>query len=106
MKGLRVAARVSVLAAMLTVGSLVAVQYEAIVVRYLSLRHQVEDSRAEFQALEAKLHKQNNDVRRLSDPRGAIPEIHERLKEFGPNEEMIYIKGAPSPAPEAGGADR
>jgi len=97
----RVATRVSVLAAVVTVCSLVAVQYEGILARYLSLQHQVDDSRSQITALEAKLVKQKNDIRRLRDPRGAIPEIHDRLKEFGPDEEMIYLRGVPSPAPGA-----
>ena len=102
MKALRrLAARVSVLVAVVTVCSLVAVQYEAILSRYLRLQHQVDDSRAQIAALEAKVVKQKNDVRRLRDPRGAIPEIHDRLKEFGPDEEMIYLRGVPSPAPGA-----
>jgi cell division protein FtsB len=102
MKALRrLAARVSVLVAVVTVCSLVAVQYEGILSRYLRLQHQVDDSRSQIAALEAKVVKQKNDVRRLRDPRGAIPEIHDRLKEFGPDEEMIYLRGVPSPAPGA-----
>jgi hypothetical protein len=97
----RLAARLSVLAAVVTVGSLVAVQYESLAVRYLSLRSEVNESRAGIAALQAKLIKQQNDVRRLSDPQGAVPEIHDRLKEFGPDEEMIYLRGVPSPAPGA-----
>ncbi len=97
----RLAARVSVLAAIVAVGSLVAVQYEGIAVRYLTLKHEVEVANAGISALETKLAKQKNDVRRLMDPRGAVPEIHDRLKEFGPDEEMIVVKGIPSPAPGA-----
>jgi hypothetical protein len=28
----------------------------------------------------------------LSDPRGSIPEIHDRLHMVGPHEEIIYLK--------------
>ena len=33
-------------------------------------------------------------LRRLRDPRGAIPEIHERLRLVAPNEAIIYVKRA------------
>jgi hypothetical protein len=97
----RLAARFSVFAAVIAVGSLVAVQYEGIVVRYMTLSHEVDASRAQIAALQSKLVKQRNDVRRLRDPNGAIPEIHDRLKEVGPNEEIIILRGVPSPAPGA-----
>lgn len=97
----RLATRLGMLVAAVTVCSLVAVQYEGIVVHYLALKHEVDDSRAAISGLEAKLAKQRNDVRRLQDPAGAVPEIHDRLKEFGPNEEVIYLRGLPSPAPGA-----
>ncbi len=97
----RLATRVGVIAAVVTVGSLVAVQYESITVRYLALKHQVDDANAQVATLKKHIEKGNAEVRRLSDPRGAIPEIHDRLKLFGPNEEQIYLRGVPSPAPGA-----
>jgi hypothetical protein len=97
----RLAARLGVIVATVSLGLVVAVQYESLAVHYFTLKHEVDDSRAKIDALETKLRKQKSDVRRLSDPRGAVPEIHDKLKEFGPDEEMIYVRGVPSPAPGA-----
>jgi hypothetical protein len=49
-----------------------------------------------------KVHRLEQDrrIRRLSDPRGAIPEIHDRLHLVGDKEAIIYLKrppGAPPP---------
>jgi hypothetical protein len=35
----------------------------------------------------------------LSDPRGALPEIHDRLRLVRPGEVLIFVSPAPSPAP-------
>jgi len=32
------------------------------------------------------------EIRRLSDPRGAVPEIHDRLHLVGDKEAIIYLK--------------
>jgi hypothetical protein len=39
------------------------------------------------------------DIRRLSDPRGVVPEIHDRLRLVGANEMFIYVQGSATPAP-------
>ena len=31
-------------------------------------------------------------IRRLMDPQGAVPEIHDRLHLVGPHETIIYVK--------------
>ncbi|MBV8117490.1 MAG: hypothetical protein JOZ01_05905 [Candidatus Eremiobacteraeota bacterium] len=38
-------------------------------------------------------------IRRLRDPRGAIPAIHERLHLVAPNEAIVYIKPARPASP-------
>lgn len=37
---------------------------------------------------------QEMEIRRLNDPDGAVPEIHERLRLVRPNEALIYVKPA------------
>jgi hypothetical protein len=47
--------------------------------------------------LRAKREAQLREIARLSDPRGAVPEIHDRLHLVGDKEAIIYLKGAPQP---------
>ena len=51
-------------------------------------------------SLRAKERRQLRTIARLSDPRGAIPEIHDKLRLVGPHEELIFLEGLPSPTPE------
>jgi hypothetical protein len=95
----QLAVRIGGIVAAVAVSSLVLVQYEGIAVRYLTLKHEVEQSQADIDGLHLKLRREQARINRLSDPRGAIPEIHDKLKEFGPDEEMIYVRGVPSPPP-------
>ena len=40
---------------------------------------------------------QQRELRRLRDPQGAVPEIHDRLRLVRPNETLIFV--FPKPAP-------
>ena len=71
---------------------LIAVQYVRIVERNVAYIQQVREVNADIGALEQKRDLQMRQIRRLSDPRGAIPEIHDRLHMVGPHEEIIYLK--------------
>ena len=44
-------------------------------------------------ALRLKKAEQEREITRLSDPYGAVPEIHDRLRLVGPHEAIIYLKG-------------
>ena len=84
----------------LTFVGLIAVQFASIVARNVTVAHDVSVSRADLAALREKKREQLRTIARLSDPRGAIPEIHDKLRLVAPHEELIYIEGAPSPTPE------
>ena len=71
---------------------LIAVQYVRIVERNVAYIQQVHDVNADISALEQKRVLQLRQIQRLSDPRGSIPEIHDRLHMVGPKEEIIYLK--------------
>jgi len=101
---MRFAGRLSVLAACLVVTTVVVIQYGRIVARNVALSHALASTRAEVSTLRAKELKQERVIERLSDPHGAIPEIHDRLHLVAPHEELIYLKPAfarmPEPPPQ------
>jgi cell division protein FtsB len=99
-KVMRLAGRLAVLAACFVVATVVVIQYGRIVARNVALSHALVSTRAEISVLRAKERKQKRLIERLSDPHGAIPEIHDRLHVVAPHEELIYLKLAPSRAPE------
>ncbi|MBC5809632.1 MAG: hypothetical protein GIW95_02060 [Candidatus Eremiobacteraeota bacterium] len=99
MRGLRIAGRVTIAAIGLVVVALIAIQYERIAARNVALSQSLASTRAEVSALREKQRRAQRRIDRLSDPRGAVPEIHDRLRFVGPHEELIYLKGAPAAPP-------
>jgi hypothetical protein len=85
-------ARLGVTAIGGTFAILIAVQYVRIVERNVAYIQQVHDVEHDVTALEAKRDQQLRQIKRLSDPQGAIPEIHDRLHMVGEHEEIIYLK--------------
>ena len=58
------------------------------------MAHEVGESRTEIAELEARERRQQQTLRRLSTPEGAVPEIHAKLRLVGPHEEIIYVRGS------------
>jgi hypothetical protein len=85
-------ARLGVTAIGGTFAILIAVQYARIVERNVAYMQQVHDVESDVSTLELKRDKQLRQIQRLSDPRGAIPEIHDRLHMVGEHETIIYLK--------------
>ena len=83
----------------LLVLTLVAIQYEKILARNVSLQRTVNATRADIGVLRDQQKKKRLEIERLSDPEGAVPEIHDRLHLVSPREELIYVKGMPTAAP-------
>ncbi len=89
---LRTLARLGCTAIVGTFAVLVGVQYARIVERNVTYMQQVRDVERDVTALQSKREEQLREIRRLSDPRGAIPEIHDRLHLVGDHEAIIYLK--------------
>ena len=89
---LRWLARLGVTAIVGTFAVLIAVQYARIIERNVTYVRQVHDVEHDVIALEQKRDWQLRQIRRLSDPQGAIPEIHDRLHLVGDHEAIIYLK--------------
>lgn len=88
----RLLGRIGVVGVALVVFSLVAVQYARAIGRNVALAQELHDVQRDVVALRAKRAQQQREISRLSDPHGAIPEIHDRLHLVGDREAIIYLK--------------
>ena len=99
LSAVRLGGRIGIAALVLAVAGLIGIQAERVVARNAALSHELATVQANNAALRVKRAKQLRHIRRLSDPRGAITEIHDRLRMIGGREELIYVKGLATPAP-------
>lgn len=97
---LRLAGRITAAALGLLVLTLVAIQFARAIGENLTAAHQVSGLRSDIVALQRRRDEQLRELRRLRDPQGAIPEIHDRLRLVRPNEALIFV--SPQPAVPAG----
>lgn len=85
----------------LLVITLVAIQFARAIGENLTAARELSAIRSDISALERRRVEQQLDLRRLRDPQGTIPEIHDRLRLVRPNEALIFV--SPQPAePQAG----
>ena len=94
---LRLASRTGVICVAVTLLSVVGVQYAKIIGRNVALSRELHGVDRDIAGLRQKRARQVRDVRRLSDPRGAVPEIHDRLHLVGDKEAIIYLKHGRQP---------
>jgi hypothetical protein len=94
----RFLSRIGVAAVIVFVVSLVGVQYARVIGRNVALARELRAVEGDVTALKVKRARQVREIRRLSDPRGAVPEIHDRLRLVGDKEAIIYLKRR-GPAP-------
>lgn len=99
MKRWRAASRVVFVCAALALLALFGVQYWNAIARNFSLSGELARTRTQIAELDERRNEQRREIRRLQDPEGAIPEIHDRLHLVGPRETLIFLRGAPTPAP-------
>lgn len=103
MRVLRLAGRLALTAVALAVLSLVGLQFARVVARNVAVSRDLSDARTQVAALHERERRQDLTIGRLSDPRGAIPEIHQKLQLVGPHEVLIFVRhGAGAPAGESG----
>ena len=89
---LRAIGRALVAAALLGSISMIAIQYARMAHRNLVLAHALAATQSDIARLQNERSRREATVKRLEDPRGAIPEIHDRLHLTLPNEAIIYLK--------------
>ena len=88
----RILARLGVLAVASSLVALFTVQYVRIIDRNLAYARLLRNVEGDIAQLDARREQQRKEIRRLSDPQGAIPEIHDRLHLVFDHEEIIYLK--------------
>lgn len=79
--------------------TLVSIQFARIIGQNVAMARSLYTVEHDVVSLRQRKREQEMTVRRLLDPDGAIPEIHDRLHLVGPNEAIIYVKSRPSPKP-------
>jgi hypothetical protein len=94
---LRLLGRLGVVCVALVAFSVIGVQYARLIGRNIALAHELRDVEHDIASLKVKRVAQERDIRRLSDPSGAIPEIHDRLHLVGEREAIIYLKRGKQP---------
>lgn len=90
----RLASRFGITALALVISALVGVQYAHVIKRNVALASELHSVQRDVTSLRAREIEQNREIRRLTDPRGAIPEIHDRLHLVRDKEAIIYLEHA------------
>jgi hypothetical protein len=85
--------------AAVVVFTLVSIQFARIVNENIAMAHSLSSVQQDVQVLREHRRQDERDLRRLLDPEGAVPEIHDRLHLVRSNEAIIYIKPAPATHP-------
>lgn len=87
----------------LLVVTLVVIQFARAIGENVAAAHELASIRSDIATLKAHREDQLRELRRLRDPQGAVPEIHDRLRLVRPNEALIFVSPQPaadsSPAP-------
>ncbi len=87
----------------LLVATLVGIQFARAIGENVAAAHELASIRSDIATLKARREDQLHELRRLRDPQGAVPEIHDRLRLVRPNEALIFVSPQPaadsSPAP-------
>ena len=89
---IRIVGRICVAGVVAVFAAVVSVQYARVIGRNVALAHELRTVEGDVAALKVKRARQMREIRRLSDPHGAIPEIHDRLHLVGDKEAIIYLK--------------
>lgn len=76
----------------LVVCTLVSIQFVRVVNENVAMARSLSSVRRDIAALQKRKREEAREIRRLSDPQGAIPEIHDRLHLVRADEALIYLK--------------
>lgn len=98
---LRLAGRITAAALALLVATLVAIQFTRAIGQNLAAVHELSAIHSEIATLQRRRVEQERELRRLRDPQGVIPEIHDRLRLVRPNEALIFVSPQPATLPQS-----
>lgn len=85
----------------LLVFTLVAIQFARAIHQNVALSRELASTQNDIAQLQAHRDWQLRQLRRLQDPQGAIPEIHDRLRLVRANEAIVFVNPLPSPQSSA-----
>lgn len=91
---LRFLSRLLVSLVIVVVVTLISIQYARIIHENIAMAQSLAAINRDVRDLRLRRVQQQREIRRLLDPQGAVPEIHERLHLVGKNEAIIYMKPA------------
>lgn len=77
--------------------TLVSIQFARIVHENIAMADSLDSVQQDVSELRQHKHDEERELRRLLDPQGAIPAIHERLHLVRSNEAIIYVKQPHAP---------
>ena len=93
---LRLGGRIVVAAVAVLIVGLIVVQFARAIGENVAAVRELSSIRTDINALQKRRVDQQQELRRLRDPEGAVPEIHDRLRLVRPNETIILV--SPQPA--------
>lgn len=96
---LRLAGRIVAVGIALLIVGMVVAQFARAIGENVAAAHQLSSIRADIVALQKRRDEQQRELRRLRDPQGAVPEIHDRLRLVRPNEALIFVSPQPAATP-------
>jgi hypothetical protein len=91
---LRLCSRLLFGAVAVVVFTLVSIQFARIVNENIAMARSLTFVQHDIAALREHKREQERELRRLLDPEGAVPAIHDRLHMVRPDEAIIYVKPA------------
>lgn len=89
---LQLARRITLIALAGAFITVVGLQYVRIIEKNIALAQQLDAAQTDVHSLQIKRDQADREIRRLSDPLGAIPEIHDKLHLVRDHEAIIYLK--------------
>lgn len=94
---LRLLGRLTAVGVGVLIFTLVAVQFARVIDQNVALASSLNATQSDIAALQTRRAWQIRQLRRLENPEGAIPEIHDRLRLVRPNEAIVFVSPMPSP---------
>jgi cell division protein FtsB len=91
--------RVGAVGIAVAVLALAGIQFGRIVAENVTMSRHLATVRSQIVMLQKRQAEQRAQIRRLQDPQGAIPEIHDRLRLVRADEAIVFVSPAPSTTP-------
>jgi hypothetical protein len=91
--------RVGAAAIGVSVLALAGIQFGRIIAQNVAMSRHLSSIQTQIVTMQKHEGEQRAEIRRLKDPQGAIPEIHDRLRLVRADEAIVFVSPAPSMAP-------